>query len=402
MSQTRRKFLKTSAGAAVFTSLARAAPPFAAAASQAVSGPDRSGTILVMLQLAGGNDGLNTVVLYEDDQHARNRSTLRLTANQVHKIGSSLGFHPELRGLARLFHEGRLAVLQGVGYPNMHRDHGAGMRAWQTASPQAGGRQTGWLARAADQWADPEAGNVPAIFVGRIPQPLTLRAAANIVPSVQAAREWTLTGAPAPVPAERRGALLLFADRAAAAARADAAKVAGVLRAGAAPSYPAYPLAESFQAVAQLIRAEIGTRIYLVEQGGVSPGGFDNHANQAGNHAVLLRELSDSVAAFCDDLARDKLLDRVLLVTYSEFGRTLSENGRHGTGHGAAAPVFLAGGRVKGGLVGVHPSLKDLEADAPKPSTDFRGVYATVLERWLGVPSEPILGGRFETLDVLL
>jgi uncharacterized protein (DUF1501 family) len=92
----------------------------------------------------------------------------------------------------------------------------------------------------------------------------------------------------------------------------------------------------------------------------------------------------------------------VLLVTYSEFGRTLSENGRHGTGHGAAAPVFLAGGRVKGGLVGVHPSLKDLEADAPKPSTDFRGVYATVLERWLGVASEPILGGRLETLDVLL
>ena len=402
MSQTRRKFLKTSTGAAVFASLARAAPPFPVTASQAASGPDRSGTILVMLQLAGGNDGLNTVVPYEDDQYARNRSTLRLTANQVHKIGSSLGFHPELRGLARLFHEGRLAVLQGVGYPNMHRDHGAGMRAWQTASPQAGGRQTGWLGRAADQWADPGAGNVPAIFVGRIPQPLTLRAAANIVPSIRAAQEWTLAGAPAPAPAERRGALLSFADRAAAAARADAAKVAGVLRAGAAPSYPVYPLAELFQAVAQLIRADLGIRAYLVEQGGVSPGGFDNHANQAGNHAVLLRELSDSVAGFCDDLARDKLLDRVLLVTYSEFGRTLSENGRHGTGHGAAAPVFLAGGRVKGGLVGAHPSLKDLEADAPKPSTDFRGVYATVLERWLGVPSEQILGGRFATLDVLL
>lgn len=400
MSQTRRKFLKTSAGAAVFASLARAAPPFPVTASQAASSPDRSGTILVMLQLAGGNDGLNTVVPYEDEQYARNRSTLRLTANQVHKIGSSLGFHPELSGLARLFHEGRLTVLQGVGYPNMNRDHGAGMRSWQTASPQAGGRQTGWLGRVADQWADPEAGNVPANFVGRIPQPLTLRAAANIVPSIRAAQDWTLAGAPAPAPAERRGALLSFVDRAAAAARADAARVADVLRA-AAPSYPAYPLAESLQAVAQLIRAELGIRIYLVEQGGVSPGGFDNHANQAGNHAVLLRELSDSVAAFCDDLARDKLLDRVLLATYSEFGRTLSENGRHGTGHGAAAPVFLAGGRVKGGLVGAHPSLKDLDADAPKPSTDFRGVYATVLERWLGVPSEPILGGRFETVDVL-
>jgi uncharacterized protein (DUF1501 family) len=404
MSQTRRQFLKTSASAAAFASLAHAAPPFPAApASQAASRPDPSGTILVMLQLAGGNDGLNTVVPYEDGQYARSRSTLRLAGNQVHKIGSSLGFHPEMRTFARLFQEGRLAVLQGVGYPNMHRDHGAGMRAWQTASPQAGSRQTGWLGRVADQLADSEAGNVPAVFVGRIPQPLAIHAAANIVPSLRAAQDWALARAPAlPARAERRSALLSFADRTTAAAWADAAKVAEVVRTGAGFPYPVYPLAQSFQAVAQLIRAELGIRIYLVEQGGVSPGGFDNHANQAGNHAVLLRELSDSVAAFCDDLAHDKLLDRVLLATYSEFGRTLSENGRHGTGHGAAAPVFLAGGRVKGGLLGVHPSLTDLDADAPKPSTDFRCVYATILERWLGVASEPILGGRFATLELLL
>jgi uncharacterized protein (DUF1501 family) len=187
----------------------------------------------------------------------------------------------------------------------------------------------------------------------------------------------------------------------AAADFADARRVSNVLKAARSQPYPTYGLAQSLRTVAQLIRADLGIRIFLTEQGGVSPGGFDNHSNQAGNHAVVLRELSDSMAAFCDDMARDKLLDRVLLMTYSEFGRTLSENGRHGTGHGAAAPVFLAGGRAKAGLVGAHPSLTDLDNDAPKPHTDFRAVYATLLDRWLGLQSEPVLGGRFATLDIV-
>src|SRR5215831_15572728 len=156
--------------------------------------------------------------------------------------------------------------------------------------------------------------------------------------------------------------------------------------------YGNYALAQSLRTAAQLIRADLGIRIFLVEQGGVSPGEFDNHANQAANHAVSLRSLSESLTAFCDDLTHDRLLDRVLIMTYSEFGRTLTENGRHGTGHGAAAPVFLAGGRLKGGLIGAHPSLTDLDNDALKPHTDFRAVYATVLERWLGIESTPILG----------
>ncbi|MFA6546687.1 MAG: DUF1501 domain-containing protein, partial [Limisphaerales bacterium] len=129
--------------------------------------------------------------------------------------------------------------------------------------------------------------------------------------------------------------------------------------------------------------------------------GFDSHANQAANHGVLLRELTESVAAFIADLRRDKLHDRVLLMTFSEFGRTVAENGRHGTDHGAAAPVFLAGGRLKGGLVGSHPSLRDLDGGGLKFRTDFREVYATVLDRWLGFDSQAVLGGRFQPLDVL-
>jgi uncharacterized protein (DUF1501 family) len=348
------------------------------------------GRALVVLQLAGGNDGLNTVVPYEDDHYVRARTTLRLGANQVRKIGGSLGFHPELGGFERLLGEGRLAVVQGVGYPKMNRDHNAGMRYWQTARPADPDEQTGWLGRYADRQADAGAGDVPALYVGRSPQPLTVRAREVVAPSLASAADWTL----------RADAPALFAG--CEGARATARSVAAALARDAGPgAYPQSGLAQSLRSVAQLLRAETGVSVYLVEHGGVSPGGYDNHSNQAGHHAVLLRELSSAVAAFCADLARDGLLDRVLLMTYSEFGRNLTENGRHGTNHGAAAPVFLAGGKLKAGVHGAHPSLAEVEGDAPKPHTDFRAVYATVLEKWLGVAAEPILGGRFAPLDVL-
>jgi uncharacterized protein (DUF1501 family) len=387
MTLTRRTFL--------------ASPCFARAAALLAAQPDRDGAILVALQLAGGNDGLNTVIPYEDDQYGRARSTLRLNGNQVHKIGAGLGFHPELGGLARLYNEGHLSVVQGVGYPNMHRDHIIGMQSWQTASP-APNERTGWLGRVADRYADADRGNVPVAFVGRIPPPMAVHSRETIVPAIRDATDWTLRNPSGmAIDARRADPLLNVAAHSTAAALASAQRTGGVLKAAKGLPYPDLPLAQSFQTVAQLIRADLGVRIFLVEQGGASPGEFDNHANQAVNHAVSLRELSQSVTAFCDDLAHDRLLDRVLVMTFSEFGRTLTENGRHGTGHGAAAPVFLAGGRVKGGLVGKHPSLSDLDADAPKPHTDFRSVYATVLESWLGIPAATILGDGFKPLDVL-
>ena len=153
--------------------------------------------------------------------------------------------------------------------------------------------------------------------------------------------------------------------------------------------------------IAQLIRAEAGIRIFFTELGGGGIGGFDNHAGQLGNHCSLLEQLSASIAAFARDLQRDKLLDRVALMTFSEFGRTLQENGRRGTGHGLAAPVFVVGGRVKGGLIGAHPSLAYLDQDGQKVHTDFRRVYATLLDRWLGLDSRAILGGAYEPVDFL-
>jgi uncharacterized protein (DUF1501 family) len=172
-------------------------------------------------------------------------------------------------------------------------------------------------------------------------------------------------------------------EAAAGKARLEAARRAAA--ATGAAEYPGFPLAQTLKSVAQLIRAELGIRVYFAELGGGGIGGFDTHADQAANHGALLRELSESVAAFLGDLRRDRWLDSVWLMTFSEFGRTLSENGRRGTGHGAAAPVFLAGGRLKGGLVGPHPSLSDLDA--------------TVLDRWLGFDSQAVLGEKFAPLE---
>ena len=167
------------------------------------------------------------------------------------------------------------------------------------------------------------------------------------------------------------------------------------------PRIQALTLAQQLQTVAQLIRADFGIRIYFVELGGGGIGGFDNHANQRDNHAALLREMSVSIGAFMDDLKRENLISRVLLMTFSEFGRTLSENGRRGTDHGAAAPVFLVGGRVKGELFGKHPSLTDLDQDALKFQVDYRNLYATVLQSWLGLDARPVLGATYEPIDVI-
>jgi len=337
---------------------------FLGAAAAMALRADRSGTILVVVQLAGGNDGLNTVVPYEDDHYGRARTTLRLSDRQVLKLEAGLGLHPAMQGFARLYGEGKLGILQGVGYPKMNRNHDAGMACWQTGrvvAPKKGEDVTGWLGRVADAGPD---GSTPVAFVGSIGAPLTVEARDAVVPIIRKATDWI-----------------------AAPPRVEA-------------SYPELPLAQSLKTVAQLMRAEIGVRVFLTEQGGGSPGEFDNHSNQSGIHAISLRELSESVAAFCQDLKRDGLFDRVLLMTYSEFGRQLTENGRHGTGHGAAAPVFLAGGRIKSGLIGAHPGLGDLEDDAPRPHTDFRALYATVLEAWLGIGSEAILGGRYLRLPI--
>jgi uncharacterized protein (DUF1501 family) len=393
-------------------------PDFLSRAAVAASPqPSDRDTVLVALQLSGGNDGLNTLVPYEDDHYGRSRRTLRLTANQVHKIGSDLGFHPRMQGFARLFREGRLSVVQGVGYPKSDRDHDGAMRNWHTARPEQAECQTGWLGRAIDQFCVSHEASVPGVFVGPIARPFGLNAQRAVVPSIRSAQQWTLRTTPDGSSGEAHrqrleaisqhpradgeNRLLDFARRRTLSAYADSRDIENVFRnASLTAEYPPFLLAAQLKTVAQLIRADVGIRIYFAELGGGGIGGFDNHANQRDNHAAVLHQLSESVAAFVDDLARDCLLDRVLLMTFSEFGRTLAENGRRGTDHGAAAPMFLAGGKLRGEMVGPHPDLADLDGGAPKFHTDFRRVYATATRNWLGLDGQAVVGGEFEPLDL--
>ncbi len=427
MSHTRRDFLRAALGTSTLMSLGSVAPDWLLRSAAAEPQRDAKDTVLVVLQLTGGNDGLNTVVPYTDDEYARNRPTLCLPTGDLHKIDSSLGFHPRMEAFSRLYKDGHLSIVQGVGCPNPDQNHERALRMWHTADPQRPQRQTGWLGRVMDHAWSPTTPDTVAVFVGPIARPFALNAENAVVPSLRSAEDLIVRSVPTWGERPRspkdivRGrttyeesphgvttnamaddSLLPFVRQSTLDARAKSERVEAIVKtAGSAADYPQFGLARDLRTVAQLMRADIGIRIFFTELGGGGIGGFDNHANQLGNHCAMLHQLAESVAAFVYDLQRDQQLDRVLLMTFSEFGRTVKENGRHGTDHGVAAPVFLAGGRVKGGLVGPHPSLIDLDKGALKMHTDFRRVYATVLDRWLGFESEAVLGGRFESLDVL-
>lgn len=414
----RRSFLKSSLRASALVTLAPLAPRVlcrtALAAAPRDAGPG-AGTILVAVQLSGGNDGLNCVVPYADDAYARRRASLRLTGREVLRIDDSLGLHPAMASCRALLEKGSFGIVQGVGYPESSRDHPAAKRDWQTALPGDDDRETGWLGRVADgavEAAAPAA--VPVALAAQISMPLALRAERAVIPKLPARDAGILSAAKRDPEHERRlGALaaagspaanpLLESVRESAAAawrRSARIREVSEKRGGAAARYPASPFGQRLKQIADLIRAEAGYRIFFTDHGGDGFGGFDNHANQKDNHAALLKQFSEAVAAFLADLEEDGLDDRVVLMTVSEFGRTVTENGRGGTDHGAAAPVFLAGGALRGGVAGAHPRLDELDRDALRFHTDFRSVYATVLERWLGIASEPVLEGRFETLDL--
>ena len=412
MLSTRRDFLKATVGAPILLSLkSMASNPFVRTASAVVPQREEYNRVLVVLQLSGGNDGLNTVIPYGDDEYARNRPTLSLPPKDIHKIDSFIGFHPRMTAFMRIYEEGHLSIIQGVGYPNMDRSHDGAMQIWHTANPEQPNRQTGWLGRAADCIRQPNITSVPAVFVGPIARPFGLNAENAIVPSIKSAdaltikpiqgeSQWKyLAGLPR---GEKDSTLLHFLQDCTLRADDYSKRIEAVVKNSAnGAGYPSFGLASHLRTIAQLIRADVGIRIFFAELGGGGIGGFDNHANQLGNHCALLHQLSESLAAFIDDLKSDKLLDRVLLMTFSEFGRTVRENGRRGTGHGAAAPVFLAGGRLKQNLIGSHPSLTDLDNGALKFHTNFRRVYATVMDKWLGFESRIILDKQYEAIDIL-
>jgi uncharacterized protein (DUF1501 family) len=402
MNTSRRRFLQHALGSSALLSVGLHVPAFLARSARA-AGTGTGQRVLVVVQLSGGNDGLNTVVPYGDELYAKHREVLRLGADQVLKIQQGLGLHPSMDGLARLLQENRLAIVQGVGYPNPDRSHFRSMDIWHTARPEVVDTRDGWLGRALDTVPAEERRDVAGIHLGPSPLPLALVSQHTSVPSLESLERFRLKTAGgamatsalaelAQAPRAEQSELLDFIRRSTLNAYASSEQVQEAIGSGTSGAeYPEYALAQRLKTIAQLIDAGLSTRIYYV-----ALDGFDTHANQLEAHAGLLREFSSSVEAFVHDLAARGQLERVLVLAFSEFGRRVAENASAGTDHGTAAPVFLAGGAVRAGLIGEHPSLADLDQEGDvKFHTDFRQVYAELLDRWLGCPSQTVLGREF-------
>ena len=407
MSTTRRSFLQSMSAAGV-VSLGGLPPEFLNRAAQADDGKSTSGRVLVLVQLAGGNDGLNTVIPFKDDDYYKARPGVNIGRGATLKLNDELGLHPAMTGFKELFDEGQLAIVQGVGYENPDRSHFRSMDIWQSARPDAEYTRDGWLGRALDQSIGKTSGTMPALALGTEKLPLTLVSTKVNVPAVQNLRNYRLDLGKTSVADQQRHRKLLSelaAKPATAGSELDflrrttttavtSAKRLREITSNYKPTkpYPQNSLAQKLKLVAQFIAADLGTRIYFV-----SLGGFDTHAQQEGAHTALLQELSSAVTAFIQDLDGRGLRKQVLLATFSEFGRRVKENGSLGTDHGSGSQLFVVSPK-QAGLIGKHPSLTDLVQGDLKFHTDFRRVYATLLDRWLQIPSEPVLGARFEPL----
>ena len=356
--------------------------------------------MLVVIELNGGNDGINTVVPYRDEGYQRHRSATRLATSDLIKIDDQVGLHPSMPDAARLLNDGKLAIVQGVGYPNPNRSHFESMRIWHTARPdtvEAAG--SGWIGRVLDG----RAATSPAVLARSSSAAAHRRspcAAAGRLRSPWIGPMISSSGmAPASHPLRPEAGdddeLTAFIRRSTLDAYATADRMATITRVAPGRRYPATRLAGGLEQISRLIKAGIGARFYYVIQ-----GGYDTHASQLLTHARLLGELSGALGAFLDDLTTARLAERVAVLCFSEFGRRVADNGSDGTDHGTAGPVLLAGAGVRPGLVGPTPSLTDLEDGDLKVGVDFRRVYAAVLDGWLGLPAEPALGGAFEPLPL--
>ncbi|HVL13769.1 MAG TPA: DUF1501 domain-containing protein [Gemmata sp.] len=417
---TRRDFLARTLGGSSLLAVGSVVPEFLAntalAADKQEKGKD---TILVVVELTGGNDGLNTVAPFADDLYQKARPTIAISKKEALKLDDYCGLHPRMQEMKRLYDEKRLAVVRGVGYPNPDRSHFESMDIWQLADPKRA-QTTGWLARAIPGMTIKDAG-VPGMYFGDERLPVAMQGADGGVISLadRASFRLQLTGHE-----KQRKNLIEDLNADATGPAADLAafvrkrqlqtytslqKIEEALNEAGAPqpnpdvrNFRPGPaggddlksLGGRLQLVARLVQKGLGTRIYYTQL-----GGFDTHSGQATMHADLLGNLSSAVGNFLNALGEHA--DRVAVMTYSEFGRRVRENGSRGTDHGSGSCMFVAGNKVVGGLVGRHPSLSDLTDGDLKYHTDFRRVYATLLDDWLGVESRGVLGDKFEKLTLI-
>ena len=403
----------------------------------------KDGKILVVVQLSGGNDGLNMIVPFADDNYQRLRPAIGKKPDEVLKINDHVGLNGKMSPLKALYDNGQMSIVQGVGYPNPNRSHFRSMDIWQTAVPEDERLTSGWLGRYFDsQCAGNETRNIAAgvtrspttrptpmadqagmgVAIGGV-SPLAMRSEhvsilnferpdafrykgrspdayldinkLNDAEQTAAAKAPTRPGQKPAAPSA--GDQLDFLSRTALDAQASSDRI---LKATSAHKpgveYPRGDFGEGLKTIAAMIRAEMPTRVYYV-----SLGGFDTHANQADRHDKLMETLASGIGSFMADLKDQKNDQRVMMMTFSEFGRRVAQNASGGTDHGAAAPVMLFGSRLKQGLAGTHPSLTDLDSGDLKFAVDFRSVYASLLQNWLETPSKPILGRQFQTFDLV-
>ena len=413
MSFSRRQFVK--GGVTAFT--------FGFAAPQAICdiafAQGSAARNLVVVYLSGGNDSLSTIVPYLDPNYTVRRPTIAIPAANVLQIGSdssgvALGLHPRLTGLKSIFDAGRLAVIQRTGYANQSRSHFTGFDIWGTAST-SNTSGTGWLGRYLDSQKMPVDPLIAWNTQRETPRPLMARLVG--VPAITNPATYAFsspnTGAEAGyertaqtkisshIPVDRPH--LAFVNSQTQAAMNTLDRVATVATYRPANTYPTNGFGQALTAVAGAMNKQIGTKVFWVQT-----GGFDTHATQGVNQGAyfnLMATLNDGLKAFYDDLSAQGMLSNTLVLVYSEFGRRITENGSSGTDHGAGANMMVLGGGVRGGIFGTAPNLNtdpanptlENSAGDVKYETDFRSVYAKILDNWLGSNSVSVLGGDYRT-----
>ncbi|MFN2449263.1 MAG: DUF1501 domain-containing protein [Candidatus Baltobacteraceae bacterium] len=368
--------------------------------------PAAADRVLVVVNLQGGNDGLNCVVPHADPQYYQLRPGIAVSRNDVLRVNDRIGLNPNMRAFKDLFDKGSVAIVQNVGYPDPDHSHFRSTEIWQTAVP-ARYEHTGWLGRYLDDAGLPKANLFNGVAVSQV-LPEAFVASHTDVPAVaqingyglasdrnDAARDAyaKIAGEGMPFKSPYLGHVAQIEDHAQRGSEELPRLIAGYKPAGA---YPATPLGRSLALAAQIIGSKTGTRILYVQH-----GSFDTHVSQKAVQDRLLLQLSEGIKAFYGDLAAHGNDRRVLTMTFSEFGRRAAENANRGTDHGEASPLFLIGGGVKGGVYGAYPDLANLSNGNVRYNTDFRSVYATILERWLGRSSQNILRGSFPLLAAL-
>lgn len=416
---SRRSFLERGA---TLVAAGMAVPSFIAETARVIDGGAQFATaaraagrkVLILVQFAGGNDGINTVIPFADPAYAAARSTIAIPAAQVLPLSQSVGLHPNMTRLKGRYDRGQVAVVQGVSYPNPNRSHFRGTDIWESAVPDRL-EPTGWVGRYLQECGCQRPDHLEGMTVGSSQSAGSFWTEMALVPAVASISNFRYTsvngGTSAGAIAQRNSEIQTlrtglaqadghpegeFLRQSILTALADA----DILQAAAAGQtvtgvYPTNTFGQSLKLIAQLIAADVGTSVYYL-----SLGSFDTHSNQLAQQGRLLATFDQAVDAFMTDMEVKGRASDVALMTFSEFGRRLAQNGSAGTDHGVAAPMFVIGGGVQGGLHGEYPSLTDLTSGDLKMKVDFRGVYASVLQDLMSVAPASILGGTFAPLGL--